>query len=276
MSSWERASYLYYTVSMYLRASVIVALMLFPAVSNAAEAVFPSQSLWLSDTKPSQGEKVRIYAVVYNAGDADLSGALTFLVDTKTQEVRDLTLKSGESTVVSTLWTASEGEHTFSARFAGKGTADSEAVISASVVAKVDAPPSAVEQTITQAKDVGSQIASTSLPILSSVANTVFDATESMRNAGIDYLESKTAAASASTNPAQEHDPEVLGTSTVRAIAEGGGKSSSGGLFAKISQTAAAGALAVFKSLWLFYPILVLLLLLIFRWLYKWVTRPRF
>ncbi len=274
MSSWERASYLYYTVSMYLRASVIVALMLFPAVSNAAEAVFPSQSLWLSDTKPSQGEKVRIYAVVYNAGDADLSGALTFLVDTKTQEVRDLTLKSGESTVVSTLWTASEGEHTFSAKFAGKGAADSEASISASVVAKVDAPPSAVEQTITQAKDVGSQIASTSLPILSSVANTVFDATESMRNAGIDYLESKTAAAPAASTAAS-HSPAVLGTTTVNTAAGVDGTSADG-MLSKIRQTAAAGALAVFKSLWLFYPILVLLLLLIFRWLYKWVTRPRF
>ena len=48
------------------------------------------------------------------------------------------------------------------------------------------------------------------------------------------------------------------------------------GVFATITQTASVGALAILRSLWLFYPIFVGFLLLIARLLYKWVTKPRF
>lgn len=265
---------------MYRSASLFVAVLLLPFAAHAATAGFPPQSVWLSTTKPTQGEKVRIYAVIYNGTESKTDGTVTFLVDGKANESKALELDAGQSSVVSSIWTAAEGEHSFSARFAGKGTEESAAQVSASITATVSAPPSAVEQTISQAKDVGTQIASTSLPIISTVANKVFESTEALRNAGIAYLEKESEDEAAVQGDA-EHSPAVLGTTTVNQV-EGFTKDSAAaasatkGVFSTIKQTASVGALAVFRSMWLFYPIFVALLLLIFRWLYKWVTKPRF
>lgn len=263
------------------RVSLVLIVGLIPSLSFAASVGFPAQSLWLSDTKPSIGEKVRIHTVLYNGTDADISGSLTYIVDTKSHETKQVSLKSGESVILSSLWTATEGEHTFAAQF-GQGES-AETQTSASISISVDAPPSALQQTVTQAKDVSAHIASTSIPIVSSVANTVFQATESFRSAGVTYLEN---VVQEQSNQTQESEPEpaVLGTSTEavkKTNVEGFGKDSAaaataGGVFTKIKSAAAAGALFTFKSLWLFYPLFVILLLILFRWLYKWVTRPRF
>ena len=269
---------------MYRSASLFAALVLFPLFVSAADAGFPAQSIWLSTTKPMLGEKVHIYTVVHNGTASEVEGTVTFLVDGKANEAKSLSLDAGESSVVSSTWTAADGEHTFSARFSGKGTVESAAQMSPSVTATVSAPPSAVEQSISQAKDVGTQIASTSLPIISTVANKVFETTEALRNAGIAYLEEKTpetAAADSVTESDEKRSPSVLGTTTVNQV-EGFKKDSAAaasatkGVFSTIQQTASVGALAIFRNMWLFYPIFVALLLLIFRWLYKWVTRPRF
>lgn len=262
------------------RISIVLLALLFPSLSLAATAGFPTQSLWLSDTKPSIGEKVRIHTVLYNGTESDTSGTLTYIVDGKSHETKSVSIKSGESTILSSLWTAAEGEHTFSATFGSTVAGASQT--SAAVSITVDAPPSAIQQTVTQAKDVGTQIASTSLPIVSSVANTVFQTTESLRTAGVAYLESVVQEQAAASEES-EAEPAVLGTSTQavkKTNVEGFEKSSSaataGSMFARAKSAAAIGALFAFKSLWLFYPIFVLLLLMIFRWLYKWVTRPRF
>jgi hypothetical protein len=236
-----------------------------------AQASFPAQSLWLSDTKPSVGEKIRIYAVIYNGSEHEVTGTLTFLVDGKVNGSKDVALDPGESTVVASPWTATEGQHTFTAKFStGEGT---EAVAtSESVTATVDAPPSEVEQAVSEAKNIGTQVAATALPVVSAVGSNVYAATEAVRNAGIAYLENK-------VEPKQSN-PAVLGTTTA-SQAEGfqsanTKNSGSPGLASKALNVAAVGALAVFRSLWLFYPILVLLLLFIFRLLYRWATRPRF
>jgi hypothetical protein len=248
-------------------------LLLAPALAFA-QIGFPDQSVWLSDTKPEIGEKIRIYAVVYNSTDAASSGTLTFLVDGKENGSKSITLESGESTVVASPWTATEGTHTFAARFQGSG--DGAAIETGELVkVSVAAPPSAVEQTLEDAKNAGSQIASVSIPIVSTVANTVFDTTESIREAGLAYLEDKVSATEASGT-----EGTVLGTTTA-AQAEGfeaGNAHRSGisGIIASATHAASVGALAIFRSLWLFYPVFVGLLLLIARWLYKWVTRPRF
>ncbi|MHB1086512.1 MAG: CARDB domain-containing protein [Minisyncoccota bacterium] len=269
---------------MYRSASLVAALVLFPLFVSAADAGFPAQSIWLSTAKPVLGEKVRIYTVVHNGTASKAEGTVTFLVDGKANEAKSLSLDPGESSVVSSTWTAADGEHTFSARFSGKGTVESAAQVSAYITATVSAPPSAVEQTISQAKDVGTQIASTSLPIISTVANKVFATTEALRNAGIAYLEEKapeTADTDSTTESEEKHSPAILGTSTVSQV-EGFKKDSAAaasatkGVFSTIKQTASVGALTIFRNMWLFYPIFVVILLLIFRWLYKWATRPRF
>lgn len=260
---------------MTFRLSLAIMALVVPTISFAA--VFPAQSLWLSDTKPNIGENVRMYAVIYNNSDSDVSGSLTFLVDGKQHDQKTSSLKSGESVVLSTTWNATVGDHSFSAKFSGGG-ADASTQTSATVSIVVDPPPSQLQQTVTQARDVGTQLASTSLPILSTVANKVYETTESIRNAGIIYLEE---AADSASEPEPDANPSVLGTSTqtlkqVEGFDRGSAGAGTTGMFAKAKSTAAAGALYAFKSLWLFYPLLVLLLLIIFRWLYKWVTRPRF
>ncbi len=261
----------YYTMGMRPSAYLAALLLLFFPLASYAQASFPEQSLWLSDTKPTVGEKIRIYAVIYNGSDSEVSGTLTFMVDGKNNGSKDVSLDTGESTVVASPWTAVEGEHTFTATFTtGAGT---EAVAtSESVTASVDAPPSEVEQAVSEAKNVTTQVAATALPVISAIGNNIYAATESLRNAGITYLETK-------IEP-HRSNPAVLGTTTVSRV-EGfqstdSGASDSPGIVAKALNAAAVGTLAVFRSFWLFYPILVVLLLLIFRWLYKWATRPRF
>lgn len=252
----------------------LLVFILFPAISFAAEVGFPAQSVWLSDTKPQVGEKIRIYAVVYNGSDAETSGTLTFLVDGKENGSKDVALDSGESAVVASPWTAIAGSHSFSARFSGAGT-EAEVKLSETVVAEVEAPPTATEKSIEQAKSVTSQIASTTLPFVSTVAEKVFATTEAIRTAGIAYLEDEPAASSGESSSA------VLGTTTVNQVEGFDGNAASAstgakGIFSTITQTASVGALAIFRSLWLFYPIFVGFLLLIARSLYKWVTKPRF
>lgn len=267
---------------MYRSASLFAALILLPLFTHAAGAGIPAQSIWLSTTKPALGEKVRIYTVVHNSTASTAEGTVTFLVDSKANEAKSLSLDAGESSLISSIWTASEGEHTFSARFSGKGTEESAAQVSASITATVSAPPSAMEQTISQAKDMGTQMASTSLPIISTVANKVFETTEALRSAGIAYLEKEPITEQVLPESGTEvHSPSVLGTSTVNQV-EGFNKenatssSSVRDILGTVRHTASAGALAIFRNMWIFYPIFVALLLLIFRWLYKWVTRPRF
>lgn len=255
---------------MYSRVLLTCLFLFSPFFTIAASSVFPTESLWLSDMKPKVGEQIRIYAVVYNGTDTTLTGTITFFVDGKDNGRKDVSLDSGESVVVASPWTATEGEHTFSARFTGNGeTASSQT--SESVVATVVAPPSEIEKTIEQAKDVSTQIASSSLPIVSSVANAVFETTESIRNAGIEYFEEKVQPKSIATS-----SPAVAGANTKSVVAAASASEKPKGWFASAAQTASAAALFTFKSMWLFYPILVLLLLLIFRWLYKWATGPRF
>lgn len=248
--------------------------LLFPAA--ALSAAFPSSSVWLSDTSPAVGDKVRIHAVVYNETSATLTGSVVFLVEEKENGTKAVSLEPGESEVVSSLWTAAEGEHSFSARFSGE--ANGPSTVSASVSVKVSAPPSPAALALSDAKTVTAKVASTSIPIVSAVASTVFEATESIREAGIEYLEK--AVADSAVTPAKSESsprPAVLGTTTVSQVEgfEGSSTTQNSGVFATAKHAAASGLLAIFKSFWLFYPLLVLALLFIFRSLYRWATGPR-
>jgi len=249
---------------MYRRACLLLVVLLFPLTAYGAGSGFPAQSLWLSDSDPSVGERIQIFAILYNGTDEALSGTVTFLVDTRMHESKTVALKASESRIISSSWTAAGGEHAFSARFAIDGQDAEAAQVSSIASAKVSTPPSQVQQTITEAKDIGTKLASTSLPLVSKVGKTIFDTTESMRNAGIAYLEGKSG-----------RKPQVLGTTTTNVS---GFESAEGEEPANRSfmQTASAAILVMFRSMWLFYPIFVGFLLLIFRWLYKWVTKPRF
>lgn len=260
---------------MYPRAALTLAILFLPLAAFALEAGFPNQSVWLSNTQPTVGDKVQIYAVVYNGTDGAVQGDLTFIVDEKTHESKSVVLKAGESIIMNSLWTASVGDHSFSARFAEAGKESSATKMSTSITATVSAPPTATEQAITQAKDVGTKVADTAVPIITNVAQKVFATTESIRNASIDYLEEKVAA----QTPKSSATPSVLGTTTASQV-EGFKKEvsveSAKGLLSTITQTASVAALFTLRSLWLFYPILVIFLIFVSRWLYKWVTKPRF
>lgn len=251
---------------MWSRIYFALLILFFPAFASAATLGFPTESVWLSNAKPVLGEKIRIYAVVYNGTESEAVGTLTFLVDGKENGSKDISLSSGESTVVASPWTATEGSHTFSARFQGSGESAS-AQVSETVVATVEAPPSAVEETLNSAKETGSQIAATSLPIISTVANKVFDTTEAIREAGVEYFEQKIAS---NNSPGETSNVEGFETPTATEVRPA--KS----MLSSVGQTASAAALFTLRSLWLFYPLLVGFLLLIARWLYRWVTRPRF
>src|SRR3989344_9281839 len=74
--------FLTYTGAMVIRIAIALALFV-PAIVLAGNAGFPDRSLWLSDAKPTVGEQIRLYTVLYNGTDSALSGTLVFLIDGK-------------------------------------------------------------------------------------------------------------------------------------------------------------------------------------------------
>lgn len=244
---------------MLWRTCIALALTLIPLSVHAA-AGFPTGAIWLSDNAPALGAHVRIYAVIYNGTNEKADGTVTFLVDEKTHESKPLVLKPGESTVVSSLWTAAEGAHAFAARYSLRNADESSAQTSASVQASVAAPPSKAAEAVVQAKEVSSKIASTSLPLVSSVGKKIFDTTEALRTAGLSALEKD----------------DVTPSQSSTSAAEASAPSEDAGLVSEILGYIRAVLAMVFRSLWLFYPILILILLFLLRILFRWATGPRF
>src|SRR3989344_3892459 len=176
--------------------TVIVTFLLciVPAFAFALpRAGFPDASVWLSNANPKYGEKIRMDTVVYNGTGGSVAGTLTFLVDGKDHSALPITLEAQSSKVVSAEWQAVAGNHTFGARFGSTGSTVETAEVATTIQIKVaePPPPTVLQETVQQASAVAGNIASTSAPVVTKVANAVFEKTEALRNASIEYLESK-------------------------------------------------------------------------------------
>ena len=260
----------------------LLAVILVPVYVNAeaVSAGFPAQSIWLSTMIPMSGEKVQIYTVLYNATEKKIDCTLEFLADGAMIERRSLSLDPGASAMESTGWTAVEGTHTLGARFSASDPAASQET-SVSVSVRAPPQPSALQQGIENVSAVAYTVASTSQPLVVKAVQAVFGATEDLRNAGIQYLESKTGStppessvagspAAAFSKPSKfPADGTNLQGFTKGQVA-GAHSIASGPL-----RFVAAVGLFSLKSLWIFYPLLILAFYLLWRFIKRWANRPR-
>ncbi len=279
---WLHVLIIAYTYPMRL-AIVVFFLCLVPSFAFALpRAGFPDASVWLSNTAPKHGEKIRMYTVVYNGTGESVDGTLTFLVDGKEHASQEISLATQSSKVVSAEWQATAGNHTFGARFGSEDSAVSEAVTASTQVSVAEPPPpTALQKTAEQTSSVVNSIASTSVPVVTNIASAIFEKTEAVRNAGIEYLESKLDAEPASA-------ATIAGTSTAPIVARNntsatGFGTSSDGVTAEPSapsklhsagQTAASAALFTLKSAYLFYPIFGFLFFFLLYRAYRLFRRP--
>lgn len=267
-----------YLSSLALGAALVAAPLAVSAV-GPVPAGFPPQSIWLSTTDITAGDSVTLYTVLYNSSDAILRGTLEFAVDGTAIASKQFELLAGQTNIESAEWRAVAGLHSFSASIKNASGADAAQTIAisntASSIIRVSVaeppPPTALQQTVTDVTNIVSTVASSTLPVAGSVAQSIFGMTESFRNAGIAYAESALSEKSASI---VKHG--VSSTTTVRGFEAPQEKGDTDDIFSKLGQLAAPGILFTFSSPALFYFLFCLLLLGGFYLLSRMVNRPRF
>jgi len=248
-------------------AAVLASLTLaLPFFALATTTGFPEKSVWLSNDAPQAGEQVRIFTVVYNGGADELQAKVSFLIDGETLEAQELSLAAGATRVLSAQWKAQSGPHTFAARFNYGSTTQA----SADTTISVPSPPSPAEEALNSAQETVAQALASTTPVVQSAVAKVAAVTEAVRQAGIDYLESKldsphNTLSTATSSPVEGFEAP---SSTVA--------STSSSLLHNATQLAAAAALFTFKTAWLFYLLIVVGLFILFRFLKNWVNKPRF
>jgi len=239
---------------------ILLALVLaLPFSITAAElpAGFPSQPIWLSSSSATAGEKITIYAALYNESASPISGVLSFTVDGKEVKSQAFELGAGKSDIYSAVWTATAGEHSISAQIRDasdtklKQNVTVEAAASPRRAIRVaPAPPSETEQAVSTVKDTVNLFIGSSTPIVGPIVSAVLSVTEPVREAGVAKLEKFLEKKSATT----AQPSEVMNVAPKE-------ETGAGAAVSRASQVAAAAALFTMKSMWLFYPLAMFFIL---------------
>lgn len=268
---------------MVLRIALLSALLIptlfLPVTVGAQEtgisAGFAPSSVWLSRTDLVAESSVRIYTVVYNSSESALEGSVSFLVDGTETGTAPFALPSGDSKIVFTTWTTSEGTHTVSAKIASSldtKTKESRTLSSSSSASlSVTVTPPPPKPVILQTADTASSIVASSTPVIASVVAHAFSATEALRTAGESYLTALSAPTasvtdSATTSPARKGS--VLGAETLSLEGDTPTKKT-------LVQKIAGFLLPFFATPALFYLACIGILLLLFFLLIRKLRNPR-
>lgn len=250
---------------MRLPVFLVSLLVLAPALASAAAFGFPDRPLWLSSTTAREGEKITMYAAVYNASDAEMKGAVSFSADGEVFDTKDVSLPAGGSSLITSNWSAIKGSHALSAAFASGTQKESTDKIAVTVTAAPPAPPKepgAIDKTLSSVSSTVSDMTS-SVPMVGTVADAIIEQTEKVRIAGANFVEPY-AKPKADTKPPMNSAVAPSFTDTAQEYG------------AKGLQLAAAAALFAFDTKWLFYVLAIVTLFLFLRMLKNWVNRPRF
>lgn len=265
----------------------IISVVFMPAVSFAAQTIpagFPSQSIWVSKTNVVAGEAIEIFTVVYNSGDATVGGNVVFTADGARVATKQFNLDAGKTELESVSWTATAGKHKLGASIEEAVDAASQSVLISNknagtieITIANPPPPTAVEQAVNVVSTIARDVASTSVPIITSAAKSVYQATESFRNAGIAFAENnlpKQSAQKTGIAPASPNQKTVSAQSAQQNANAAPTPDTS--FFSKLSQLAAPAIFYTFGSRAIFYPLLCALLLGLLYLLGRMVSKPRY
>ena len=272
--------FLTYTGAMVILIAIALALFV-PAIVLAGNAGFPDRSLWLSDAKPTVGEQIRLYTVLYNGTDSALSGTLVFLIDGKGENTQEVSLAAQTSSVVSTSWKATAGAHTFGARFSSTSGSSADVQTEAATLSiDVPEPKSELEVKAAEAASTAQEVATGFMPIVKNIAADAFSITEAAREKAIAFIEPYAATAqmnAVSAQSTQNQESQGGGQETKQPLDDSPNFSKIGegeSLVARGTQLAAVGALFAFKNMWLFYPLVALLFFFLLNLARKALRRP--
>lgn len=250
-----------------MRVPVFIAsfVLAIPFLASAAAFGFPDRPLWLSSTSAHEGEKITMYAAVYNASDAEMRGTVSFIADGETFDTKDISLPAGGSLLATSNWSAIKGSHSLSASFVSGTQKESTDKITVTVTDAPPAPPpepTIVDKTLGTANDFVSDM-TTSVPIVGTIADAIIEQTEKVRVVGGDFLEPY------AKTPIEKQP--LMNTATEPTLTDTALSYGKRGL-----QLAAAAALFAFDTRWLFYVLTLVLFYLLIRKMISWVNRPRF
>ncbi len=263
---------------------VITLSPLFAIADTNISGGFPESPLWLSKSSLIDGDAVQISTPVYNAGTAKISGDAVFTVDESEIGTAHFELVAGESKIVSAAWKATEGTHTLKARMENASDVNLKQAVSldGNVTGEISvevapAPPQpAIVQAISTATGAISNATAAALPVVASVGGIVFKETEQIRKSAVTSLENSLAGTE--NSPATDNNTEsqgtVLSATTYRApsmTASAASAPASSGLM-RVLQTI---LLFLVSYVWIFYPLLILLMLAILYLLGKGLSRTK-
>jgi hypothetical protein len=236
------------------RLALFAACVSFPFATYASDALhagFAPTSLWLSKTALTDGDTATLYAVLYNSGDATLTGDLTFADNGAALSTKHVDIAPGSTEIESAPWTARAGAHTFTATLSNTPALSDASTGSVAVTVAAPSPPSPTEKAASSALSA--------VPALQSAVSKAYDAAESVRTGGAAAIEGALA-------DVETPEGSVLGTSTSRvAAAKAATPAKAPGLMASAERGALSGLLFIFDSRLWFYILLVIVLYLLYK-----------
>lgn len=263
--------------------------LILPTLSFAEtglSAGFAPSSVWISRSSVTAGDSVNIFTVIYNSSEEGVSGDLIFLVDEKSIGVKHFTLTSGETQAQSLPWITSSGQHTISAKIenslstktntnqnlASKATGSITVTVKPAPPPPPPTPPSQTTQVLnTVVSGVQTGIAS-SVPVVSSVFQSIYNTTESLRTQAEKAL-AKQVENKSKTNPTKNSSSTDSASGAISEDSNLEPIKSNG--FIPTTQKYLAGVMfTVVSSKLLFYLALILSIILIFLML-RMVWRER-
>jgi hypothetical protein len=179
-------------------AVLVIAASLAPAV--ALGAGFAKDPIFLSRTPVTEGQSVRVYAVISNTESTAFTGTLVFYDNKIKIGSSNINLAVGATQTASVSWTPTGGSHAVNAQLvASDGTVTEQSQNTFSIASKPKAADSVFSTTSTQSQsaaviessvDIQKSIANVS-PQVASAAAPVFTIIDGGRNAIADTLDSQ-------------------------------------------------------------------------------------
>lgn len=262
--------------------ALFISILFAPLLSISAQAIsagFPVQPIWSSRSSAIEGESIDFYAAVYNGSSESIKGNVVFYVDGKSLGSELFDLSPGKAELVSIVWKAEAGVHIISAKIESKLAVVNNRSGDLSITVAKAPPPTRLEQGVKVVGTVAKDVASTSIPIISSVAKTVLQATESFRESGIEFAEEQLSKQPPSAPASAKNSGQSKAGTTSSTTAQtdvSADKQQDDSFFSRLSQLAAPAILFAFGNRPIFYFLLVLLLLGLLYLLGRMVNKPRY
>lgn len=251
-----------------LAASILLSPLFVLAATGDIPAGFAPSSIFASKTSITAGDAISLFSVLYNSSAEELTLDVVFTIDGTEIGTKHVSLAAGETQTPSISWTSTEGTHTASAHLDNVVGSDSGISLqndkADTITLSVAAPPP--PSPTTQAVNTVTSALASSTPVVTNIANNVFNLTEAVRQGAIDALQNQLTTATAPKG-------QVLGAQEVYTGSDTPSEASgNGSFFNTLWQKTLQALLFVFRIQMLFYALLLFVIFILYRLLRTWMS----